>query len=213
MKKMIACLLTAVFIGGCAKPDSQAIHTLIETSMAPVLERSAMMIPNMSKKYYNYYLPNDVGRVSAKELGDVFKKDGYDFTMTLNSSYLVQTYYDENVVSSTSGFTYQLEGTYQNFEGVSYPYRISYQALDDQRYFLFVDATIVEFMSVVPYTLIDNMVVSMMKIAESIEFDLNLVLANFSAKQLVQDTTKIDLEQFSNQVPDSGILTEHIKNK
>lgn len=210
MKKLLVLLVSICLLAGCSVQEAPNIEVQLQQVIEEVGTNSASFIPNMSKKYYSYYLPSDVGRVQVKSLGDVFRKDGYEFTMTLNSSYLVQNYYNDDIIFQTP-FTYQITGEYQSYNGFSYPYKIAYQELDNEQYFLVVDATNVEFMSIVPYVVIDNHVRSMMKIASSIQYDLVLLLNDFSARQLIQDTDKIDLEQFSNKVPDSGILSEHIQ--
>lgn len=210
MKRLVVVFISLYLLAGCSVQEEQSLEIQLLEVVEEVVANASSYIPNMNKKYYSYYLPSDVGRVQAKSLGDVFRKNGYEFTMTLNSSYLVQNYYNDDIVFQTP-FDYQISGEYEAYNGFMYPYQISYQKLDNDQYFLVLDATNVEFMSIVPLVLIDNHVRAMMKIASSIQYDLVLLLNDFSARQLIQDTDKIDLEQFSNKVPDSGILSEHIQ--
>ncbi|MGL5541558.1 MAG: hypothetical protein ACRDBX_08020 [Erysipelotrichaceae bacterium] len=211
MKKLFLLGLVASLLGGCM--DVSGIQGEVAHALEQVLEVSDKYIPNMNKKYYSYYLPTDVGRVLSTDLGETFQKDGVHFNMNLNGDYLIHNYYYDVKQPTQRPLKTTLSGTYQNFESKEWAYQIGYEALNDNMYYVYVNATVAEFSAIVPYPMIDNVVAAMMKIACSIDYELTLILNDFSAKQLIQETTKVDLDKYSEEVPDSGSLLDLLREE
>ncbi|MGL5977597.1 MAG: hypothetical protein ACRCZJ_01175 [Erysipelotrichaceae bacterium] len=206
MKRLLILLLCVVAMSGCAQQSE--VQPSVEAAISQVQEEASNLIPNMKKTYYQYYLPTDVGRSLSSDLGEVFQKNGMYFTMNLNSAYIIQNYYYEESIANAQQATAMLEGTYKNYLGRELPFVLGYQQLEDNVYYLTLDATIATFAAVVPMSEVDNIASAMMKIACSIKYELKLILNDFSAKQLIQESEKIDLDKYNNAVPDSGYLSE-----
>ena len=83
MKKVVLLMLSLFLLGGCASEADQPNQVLT------LLQEKSMLEPfndtNMSKKYFSYYLPRDVGRGTGNSLGRMllYLKDGYKFVMKL----------------------------------------------------------------------------------------------------------------------------------
>lgn len=74
MKKVVLLMLSLILLGGCASEADLSNEVMV------LLQEKSTLVPfkdtNMSKMYYSYYLPRDVGRGKGNSLSGVYIKDG-----------------------------------------------------------------------------------------------------------------------------------------
>ena len=106
MKKVVLLMLSLFLLGGCASEAD------LSNQVLTLLQEKSMLEPfndtNMSKKYFSYYLPRDVGRGTGNSLSGVYLKDGYKFVMNLDASQIIiDEYYTEAPAEPVSEDVYK----------------------------------------------------------------------------------------------------------
>ena len=74
MKKVLLFMLSLLLLSGCAE------EVELPNQILTLLQEKSTLEPfsdiNMTKKYFSYYLPRDVGRSKGNSLSGVYIKDG-----------------------------------------------------------------------------------------------------------------------------------------
>lgn len=233
MKKALLLSAVLLLLSGCARVDidSDAIRGLLKKST----QNHARPTATMTKKYYNYYLPGEVGKKESTPLSEVFRKDGFEIIMNFNASaIIIDRFYlngelDKKEQSSKSkslsltsvskqqkqsitmkkdkSGNMQYQGIYKNGNNQYFPYELFIQTLDGKQYLLHLNGTIVDFYALIPAAEIKPAVTAMMKIMQSIEYDKKQIVADFSLKKAEQNR-KDSLNYLNGRYAEEGFLID-----
>lgn len=216
MKKVVLLMLSLILLGGCASEADLSNEVMV------LLQEKSSLLPlndtNMSKMYYSYYLPRDVGRGKGNSLSGVYIKDGYKFVMNLDASQIIiDEYYTEEAAepvmdvimnSSDSGFTYQ--GSYTNTEDELKNYTLRLEKLTDGYYYIDLAACGLRFYSIVPYAEVKSLLNCMITIMRSVKIDRQLILNDFSLKSATA-LQQQNLDYLNEEVPVDGYIKDLVE--
>lgn len=218
--KKLALLLCALLLSGC-KVDHLKIQNDITNELNKMTNYEPIYYTTMEKPLYSYYLPKDVGRISSNELSSLFVKDGVKFIMNFNPNKIVihDYYYKDKIVSSEelkineeSDLYYDASGTFKGSDKRYHYYDIKVVHLRDNNYLLKLDMSYVNYLAVVKPVEIKPLIKSMFTMAKSIHFDADYVVNEYSL-QSTSESVKVSLEEFNEELPESGLLSDLIEKK
>lgn len=213
MKKVVLLMLSLILLGGCASEADLSNEVMV------LLQEKSTLVPfkdtNMSKMYYSYYLPRDVGRGKGNSLSGVYIKDGYKFVMNLDASQIIiDEYYTEEeaetvkdviMESSNTGFMYQ--GSYTNVEDEIKNYTLRLEKLTDGYYYIDLAASGLRFYSIVPYAEVKSLLNCMITIMRSVKIERQLILNDFSLKSATAQQQQ-NLDYLNEEVPVEGYIKD-----
>lgn len=212
MKKLLLALLTLGLLTGCTSTISdKTISEEVKNEVEDLNKIAKEIKPNMSKRYYQYYLPTNVGRVVSSNLGEVFKVNNINFTMNLDSNYIINNYYSQSANTSRKSDEPLVSGEYISAKGTKYPYKLYVEEVSEDDRYLYLDCTIVNFETITNSVYVDDLTKAMFKIAMSMDIDMKDILADFSALELIDENKEEDLNEYLEEVPKEGVLAEQIK--
>lgn len=201
MRKLLILLMSCLMLAGCANINEENLPETILSALQTIDEQEAIDDPNMSKPFYRYYLPKDIGRIKSNQLSSVFLKDGYHFVMNFDAAQIViNEYYSEDDthhemvdVSLTKNEADSLvyNGSFKNAFGVVHPYVCTIEKLNKKNYLLVLDIDYVKFYTITPMAELSTMIQSMFDIAKSVKYDSRKILSEFSLKNLSEEQKKI----------------------
>ena len=94
--------------------------------------------PNVTSKYFSYYLPSDMHRFQSEETGVVIEYNDSSILMSLNIAGLLHRNISDMPLSLESGFypeknlMYNREGSFVNYNGGHEPYLCSIYRFEDR---------------------------------------------------------------------------------
>ncbi len=217
VKKSVLCLLALLLMSGCA--SQAAMSERLTAMLNKQAELEPLTVTNMSKYYYSYYLPSDVGRVKGNDLSGVYLKDGTKFVMNLDASQIIiDEYYTEEseavvdeltMETTANGFLYK--GSFKDAESQSKNYTIRIEKISDKIFYLELEANSTTFYSLLPYAQIPSMVNCMMTMMRSVKVEKALILNDFSLKSAT-DTHQQNLDYLNEEVPIEGYIKDLVGN-
>lgn len=215
--KKLACLLMVCLLFGC-QTNSNQIKSNISKEITTMAKSAPFDYTTMNKPLYSYYLPKDIGRIDSNDLSSLLVKDGVKIIMNFNPNSVVikdyyqkneNTFYVENEINVNYNFYYQSTGTYLGKDYKYYNYSVRIMKLDDTDYLLYLDMGYVNFTSIVKEVQLSSFIHSCFVIAKSIDYDSKEVVTYYSL-QSTSDSIKQDLEEFNEQLPNDGSLSDLI---
>lgn len=226
MRKWIVIVLSIFLCSGCANTGDE-LPGRMEAYLQSFASQDVVLGSNMNKYYYSYYLPLDMGRRESNALSEVFSKHGYRVVMNFDpSAIVIEEFYKETkttneessiedksikatYVEAESKWIYS--GYYKNINGVTYPF--SLQMIDHQSHvLLYLDGEVVKFYTYIPRAEVMSFMKSMMKITTSISYDKELVINDYSLKQLA-DVKKQNIDFIDQHLPSSGSLADLLNDE
>lgn len=216
MKKVVLFMLSLILLSGCA------VEADLSDEVLALLQEKSTLVPlkdtNMSKMYYNYYLPRDVGRGKGNSLSGVYIKDGYKFVMNLDASQIIiDEYYTEEAAqplsdvimnSTAAGFMYQ--GSYTNAVEELKNYTLRLEKLTDGYYYIDLAASGLRFYSIVPYAEVKSLLNCMITIMRSVKIERQLILNDFSLKSATAQQQQ-NLDYLNEEVPVDGYIKDLVE--
>lgn len=92
MKKLTILLAGLFLLSGCVQVSD--LPSIVENTLQQQSSKEMPAGTNMTKKYYSYYLPKDMGRLTSTMLGEVFLKDNLQIVMNFDpSAIIIRKYY------------------------------------------------------------------------------------------------------------------------
>ena len=213
--KKLALLLCLLLLSGC-KVNHVNIKNDITDKLNQMAEHQPIYYTTMEKPLYSYYLPKDVGRISSNELRSLFVKDGVKFIMNFNPNKIVihDYYYRDRFITfveptlkEDSKIYYEAEGTFKGSDERYHYYDCQIVHLKDNNYLLKLDMSYVNYLAVVQPVQIQPLIHSMFMMAKSVQFDSKYVVSEYSLKS-TSESVKVSLEEFNEELPDSGLLSD-----
>lgn len=218
--KKLALLLIVFVLCGCQVNMTQ-IKNDITKEIESMSDHEPISYTSMEKPLYSYYLPKDIGRISSNEISSLFIKDGVKFIMNFNpNKIVVHDYYRKNIVLSslkpivnheTDKF-YESNGNYLGSDHRYHEFKCEIIELEDNNYLLKLDMAYVNFIAVLKPVQLEVMIHSMFVIAKSIQYDADEVVQKYSLRS-TSESVKVDLDEFNDELPDSGSITNLIEKK
>ncbi|MEG0841845.1 MAG: hypothetical protein RSF69_04870 [Erysipelotrichaceae bacterium] len=232
MKKKLVLILCFIILSGCGEQKNIAYD--VKTQLTKTADMAEIPASNMDKKYYSYYLPAGIVRKESTDVNEVFRVDQNDLVMNFNTANIViNKFYKESpkVVDTKSEASkkaeikdlekvtykkgkngeYIYKGYYENNHYQTYPYSLVLIKNKSNDYLMHLNATIVDFYSVLPSASISSSLKIMMKLAKSIEYKSEVVLNDYSMKQ-IENSKKENLDFLTKNFPEEGYLNE-VENK
>lgn len=216
--KKLACILIVFLLCGC-QVNADNIKQDITNQLDLMNDYDPITYTTMNKPLYSYYLPKDVGRISANDLSSLFIKDGVKFIMNFNPNRIVvHDYYrkDEEImkmktnINEESELFYEANGTFKGSDSRYHEYQCKIIALGDNNYLLSLDMSYVNYLAVLKPVQIESMIHSMFVMAKSVQYESKEVVAKYSLKS-TSESIKTDLEEFHTDLPDNGSIADLIE--
>lgn len=209
MKKLIL-MGIIVLLTGC----STATQESFQESMANELKQQAeasVMAPANRKHFYSYYKEPNVGRRSNGETFNVFVKEGVEFIMNLNVSYILdKNYYKKSIQVKndiqSENLLFTIAGKYKNYLGETYDYEClvyqtntSYYVILVTEYMTFyTTGNLVQMMRIAP---------TMLSIAQSVNIDADKVVTAYFSQEVIENK-KERLQLYEVMIPENGRIEE-----
>lgn len=215
--KKVACLMLTLLLCGCQVNETDLKNELT-SELNELSNQDPVAYTTMNKPLYSYYLPKDVGRIQSNPLSSLFMKDGVKFIMNFNpNEVVIHDYYqmdtvkvlEETVENGETALFYEAEGTFRGSDDRYHEYKCQITQLDDGSYLLLLDMEYVNFTAILKAVQIQPLIRSMFIIAKSLQYDSNEVIAQYSLRSS-SESVMSDLEEFNQELPDSGSLSELI---
>ena len=219
--KKLACLLMAFILLGCQVSTPQ-IKNDITNEINTMAKSAPTSYKTMNKPFYSYYLPKDVGRIDSNDISSLLSKDGSKIIMNFNpNSIVIHDYYhkdeikgyEENTIDETYKHYYRSNGTFLGSDYRYHNYSIQIAKLDETDFLLYLDLAYVNFTTVVKEVQLASFIHSMFIIGKSLTYDSSEIIAHYSLQSTL-DSIKQDLDEFNEELPNNGSLSDLIeKNK
>ena len=214
--KKITFILFVFLLLGC-QTNSTKLKDDITNEIVSMSKNTPIFYTTMNKTYYSYYLPKDIGRIDSNELSSLLIKDGTKMIMNFNpNSIVIHDYYHkmnakkyEEIQVINDDLYYHAKGTYLGNDYRYHDYNLRVMKLDKTDFLLYFELGYVNFISIVKEVQIESFAHSMMVIAKSVQYDSNEIIAQFSM-QSTSDSIKEDLDEFNDELPNDGSLSDLI---
>lgn len=217
--KKLACLLMSFILFGC-QINTPQIKDDITNEIITMSKAAPVSYYTMSKPFYSYYLPKDIGRIDSNDLSSLLVKDGTKIIMNFNpNSIVIHDYYhkdeikvyEENLIDENYEHYYHSNGTFLGSDYRFHDYSIQIAKLDDTDFLLYLDLAYVNFTTIVKEVQLESFVHSMFIIGKSLKYDSSEIIAHYSLQSTL-DSIKQDLEEFNEELPNDGSLSDLIEN-
>lgn len=218
--KKLGLLLCIILLGGC-KVNAHDLKADITNELTIMAEHEPIYYTTMEKPLYSYYLPKDVGRISSNELSSLFIKDDVKFIMNFNPNKIVihDYYYQDRFIPYTeptiledTTLYYEANGTFRGNDSRYHYFDCKVIHLEENNYLLKLDMSYINYLAVVQPVQIQSMLHSMFVMAKSVQYDSDYVVSEYSL-QSTSESVKVSLEEFNEELPDSGMISELMGNK
>ncbi|MGN1343860.1 MAG: hypothetical protein ACI4U3_04725 [Traorella sp.] len=216
MKKWVLICLLALLCG--CQVNSQDIKKELTNSLNEWAKSEPISYTTMEKPLYSYYLPRDIGRISSNSLSSLLIKDNVKFIMNFNpNGVVIHNYYhktqvneyEEIVTENGYNLYYNGKGTFLGSDYRYHDYSCKIKKLDQDDYLIYLDMEYVNYSAVVKEVQIPSLIHSMFVISKSIQYNVSEVVSQYSLKS-TSESIKQDLEEFNNELPNDGSLSDLI---
>lgn len=207
--KFISIILISLLLCGCS---STATKDNVRNNIENILDTYLNIDyrTNHTKKLFSYYVPTNVGVIKQTSTSTVFKYDNAKFLLTLNVSNILN---DESLSITSDiqsdNIVYHTSGSF-NQNDTQIEYELSIIPVNNRYYIDFESETV----SLYGYSYlaqINGMLKAMCKIMKSVSLDYEKVKSIYDKEDIIESTKK-QLDIFTQVVPESGRLEELIDN-
>lgn len=203
---MIALLLT-----GCTAIKSENIYSDLDNYLAN-LDSADKFRTNNSTEFYSYYLPSDMQELDCTNNSSSLTYNNAEIVMNLNIPAIVSGRAFNDYTLKNDGFfkesllEYEKEGYFPKDDEstCNYAIRIYY---DDNKYLVHFQTEELNFYCLCDASDVVDVVKHLFTISESADVDKNLVVANYSNKDIIEYQRK-QVNLFRYEIPQSGFLSE-----
>lgn len=223
MKKYLIVFLCSLLLVGCGVSE-QSVKDEITQTIKDASKYEIKEETNHHRKYFDYYLPRNIG-VRANPLLEVenveFIYDNTSFYMSLDvAEVIIYEYYDQLLKYKMNQYNdiMQVGDSFINRTGemVDYnysmrKYKIMVNRIDSNEYFVYVSFGDVYFVALCPLSEVNPLVYNMLIIGRSVRVDSDLVLLDYSNKVNIIYEKSYDL--FEKVFPESGIVADVLSDK
>lgn len=183
-----------------------------QDSLNKSLSRPLPFGTNYSKPYYKYYLPPNIGVKSSTKIGSVLSLNNDEIMMNLKVSRVVALSYQKEGIAledlkKEKENIFQEGGHYLDINDKERLFLFTVYPITKNRNLLVLENERVELVSIVAESNAPYMLENMMLILRSLDVNDDLVIADYSNKEIIEDKT-IHEDFFEHAVPESGNLIE-----
>ncbi len=207
MKRLFVVLLL-VMMCGCA--SNKDINTELDSLLSDT-NKIVSNHPNNSLEYYDYYLPSDMGEVSFDQESLVLSYLDNKIVVNININDIVNNkYYPEQYLTNSSlldqnKLVYSKSGKYLTIKDIERDYILNLYQNNDYYVIELITSDLTYITSSKAY--IKDIVKHLFTIAKSVDLDEELIIADYSDKNIV-DYKKKQIDLFDSTRPTSGDLSE-----
>ncbi len=207
MKRLFIILLLVMM---CSCTSNKDINTELDNLLSDT-SKIVSNHPNNSLKYYDYYLSSDMGEISFDQESLVLSYLDNKIIVNININDVVnKKYYPEEYLTNTSIFDqnkiiYSKNGQYSTIKNVDKDYLLNLYQNDDNYVVELITSDLTYIASC--RMNIRNVVKHFFTIAKSVDLDEELIIADYSDKNIV-DYKKKQIDLFDSTRPTSGDLSE-----
>lgn len=207
MKRLFVVLLL-VMMCGCA--SNKDINTELDSLLSDA-NKIVSNHPNNSLEYYDYYLPSDMGEVSFDQESLVLSYLDNKIVVNININDVVNIkYYPEQYLTNSSlldqnKLVYSKSGKYLTIKDIERDYILNLYQNNDYYVIELITSDLTYITSSKAY--IKDIVKHLFTIAKSVDLDEELIIADYSNKNIV-DYKKKQIDLFDSTRPTSGDLSE-----
>ena len=207
MKRLFVVLLL-VMMCGCAY--NKDINTELDSLLSDT-NKIVSNHPNNSLEYYDYYLPSDMGEVSFDQESLVLSYLDNKIVINININDVVNNkYYPEQYLINSSlldqnKLVYSKSGKYLTIKDIERDYILNLYQNNDYYVIELITSDLTYITSSKAY--IKDIAKHLFTIAKSVDLDEELIIADYSDKNIV-DYKKKQIDLFDSTRPTSGDLSE-----
>lgn len=207
MKRLFVVLLL-VMMCGCA--SNKDINTELDSLLSDT-NKIVSNHPNNSLEYYDYYLPSDMGEVNFDQESLVLSYLDNKIVVNININDIVNNkYYTEQYLTNSSlldqnKLVYSKSGKYLTIKDIERDYILNLYQNNDYYVIELITSDLTYITSSKAY--IKDIVKHLFTIAKSVDLDEELIIADYSDKNIV-DYKKKQIDLFDSTRPTSGDLSE-----
>lgn len=207
MKRLFVVLLL-VMMCGCA--SNKDINTELDSLLSDT-NKIVSNHPNNSLEYYDYYLPSDMGEVSFDQESLVLSYLDNKIVINININDVVNNkYYPEQYLINSSlldqnKLVYSKSGKYLTIKDIERDYILNLYQNNDYYVIELITSDLTYITSSKAY--IKDIAKHLFTIAKSVDLDEELIIADYSDKNIV-DYKKKQIDLFDSTRPTSGDLSE-----
>ncbi len=207
MKRLFVVLLL-VMMCGCA--SNEDINTELDSLLSDT-NKIVSNHPNNSLEYYDYYLPSDMGEVNFDQESLVLSYLDNKIVVNININDVVNNkYYPEQYLTNSSlldqnKLVYSKSGKYLTIKDIERDYILNLYQNNDYYVIELITSDLTYITSSKAY--IKDIVKHLFTIAKSVDLDEELIIADYSNKNIV-DYKKKQIDLFDSTRPTSGDLSE-----
>lgn len=207
MKRLFVVLLLVMMCGCASNKD-------INTELDSLLSDTSKIVsnhPDNSLKYYDYYLPSDMGEISFDQESLVLSYLDNKIVVNININDIVNNkYYHEQYLTNSSlldqnKLVYSKSGKYLTIKDIERDYILNLYQNNDYYVIELITSDLTYITSSKAY--IKDIVKHLFTIAKSVDLDEELIIADYSDKNIV-DYKKKQIDLFDSTRPTSGDLSE-----
>lgn len=160
---------------------------------------------------FDYYLPITIGKKTSTMTSVLMQDQNQLILMTLDVVSIMNSSLENQAFTALSNTAelYHYSGTTTNFKGFDLPYTVDVKSVDTKRVWLNLKTPTVVLSSILPLASASEIAYDMVRIARSVVVDKQLVVANFSNKEVIQ-YQKETLDMFTQLAPESGTVMDMI---
>lgn len=207
MKRLFVVLLL-VMMCGCA--SNKDINTELDSLLSDT-NKIVSNHPNNSLEYYDYYLPSDMGEVNFDQESLVLSYLDNKIVINININDVVNNkYYPEQYLINSSlldqnKLVYSKSGKYLTIKDIEKDYILNLYQNNDYYVIELITSDLTYITSSKAY--IKDIAKHLFTIAKSVDLDEELIIADYSDKNIV-DYKKKQIDLFDSTRPTSGDLSE-----
>lgn len=207
MKRLFVVLLL-VMMCGCA--SNKDINTELDSLLSDA-NKIVSNHPNNSLEYYDYYLPSDMGEVSFDQESLVLSYldnkivVNININDTVNNKYYPEQYLTNSSLLDQNKLVYSKSGKYLTIKDIEKDYILNLYQNNDYYVIELITSDLTYITSSKAY--IKDIVKHLFTIAKSVDLDEELIIADYSDKNIV-DYKKKQIDLFDSTRPTSGDLSE-----
>lgn len=193
---------------GCA--SNKDINTELDSLLSDT-NKIVSNHPNNSLEYYDYYLPSDMGEVNFDQESLVLSYLDNKIVVNININDIVNNkYYPEQYLTNSSlldqnKLVYSKSGKYLTIKDIERDYILNLYQNNDYYVIELITSDLTYITSSKAY--IKDIVKHLFTIAKSVDLDEELIIADYSDKNIV-DYKKKQIDLFDSTRPTSGDLSE-----
>ena len=215
--KLILMVGLLISLSACSEIDG-SVEDIVKESARETLTAPMPAFTNITKDYYRYYLPPDVGRRSGDEISNILIYNNDCFVLSVNVPNVVKDHYYHNEEEAAEDATQPLfntdktiehfTGTFVDYGNINVDYEVVVLTIEPDLYYLQLTTRYLSFGAVVNKTAMKGMLDTFLRIAKTVRVNYELIAVDFSNREVVNSGAIQALDLFREKKPSSGYMID-----